>query len=127
MGENPHAPAAQFAKAVNLKLATSSRKHVFIYLHGYKVTFENPVLVATELWHYLGYDGVFIAYAWPATPSRWAYLKDAETAGGYARNLRISWNFLPTKPMPNRFMSSATAPERVSYHGIRATCTDSYR
>jgi len=94
MGENPHLPAVQFADNINAQLARSKRKHIFIYVHGYRVTFENPVLVATELWHYLGYDGVFIAYAWPSTPSKWAYLKDTETAAGYARNLRIFLDYL---------------------------------
>ena len=94
MGEDPRQPARRFADSVNAKLAVSKRKHVFVYVHGYKVTFENPVLVATELWHYLGYDGVFIAYAWPSTPSKWAYLKDTETAAGYARNLRIFLDYL---------------------------------
>jgi esterase/lipase superfamily enzyme len=57
-------------------------------VHGYKVIFENPALVATELWHFLGYDGVFIAYAWPATPKRLAYVGDLETAAYSAHNLR---------------------------------------
>ncbi|NIT60672.1 MAG: alpha/beta hydrolase, partial [Aliifodinibius sp.] len=55
-----------------------------IYVHGYKVVFENPMLVATELWHFLGYDGVMVGYAWPSTPSRWAYLRDTDTSNGYA-------------------------------------------
>jgi esterase/lipase superfamily enzyme len=72
-------PAERFARLVNAKLAVSEQKDIFIYVHGYKVVFDNPVLVAAELWHYLGYEGVFIAYAWPSTPSRWAYFADAET------------------------------------------------
>ncbi len=93
-GVNSHLPAARFAATVNSRLATSKRKDVYIYVHGYKVIFENPVLVTTELWHFLGYDGVFIAYSWPATPSKWAYLKDSETAEGFARNLRIFIKYL---------------------------------
>ena len=94
LGDDAHVPAAQFAAAVNKKLAISKRKHVYVYTHGYRVIFENPVLVAMELWHFLGYEGVFVAYAWPSTPSRWAYLKDTETAAGYARNLRIFLEYL---------------------------------
>jgi esterase/lipase superfamily enzyme len=78
----------EFAESINDKLASSVRKHVYIYVHGYKVVFENPILVATELWHFLGYDGVFIAYAWPATPKRLAYVADLETASYSAHNLR---------------------------------------
>ena len=94
LGDNPQAAARAFADAVNAKLANSRRKDIYVYTHGYKVIFENPVLVANELWHFLGYDGVFIAYAWPSTPSRWAYLRDLETAVGYARNFRIFLEYL---------------------------------
>jgi esterase/lipase superfamily enzyme len=58
-------------------------------VHGYRVVFENPLLVSTELWHFLGYEGVFVAYAWPSTPSRYAYIRDNDTSEGYARNLRL--------------------------------------
>jgi pimeloyl-ACP methyl ester carboxylesterase len=78
----------EFIKAINEKLAVSKRKHIYIYTHGYKVVFENPLLVATELWHFLGYDGAFVAYAWAATPRRLAYFADVETANLSARNLR---------------------------------------
>jgi esterase/lipase superfamily enzyme len=94
LGPDPHAAAARYAEAINAQLARSERKDIYIYVHGYKVVFENPVLVATELWHFLGYDGVFIAYSWPSTPSKWAYLKDTETAAGFARNLRLFLEYL---------------------------------
>jgi esterase/lipase superfamily enzyme len=46
------------------------------------------------LWHFLGYDGVFIAYAWPSTPSKFAYIKDSDTSAGFARNLRLLLEFV---------------------------------
>lgn len=79
----------EFVEAINAQLARSNNKHVYIYTHGYRVIFENPILITSELWHFLGYDGVFIAYAWPSTPSRWAYIKDSDTSDGYARNFRL--------------------------------------
>jgi|GEM_PF-201031 len=89
------APANQvFAEKINAWLAKSKRKHVYIYVHGYRVIFENPTLVATELWHFLGYQGVFVAFAWPSTPSRFAYLRDLDTAVGYARHLRVLLEYL---------------------------------
>jgi len=89
------APANEvFAERVNAWLAKSKRKHVYIYVHGYQVIFENPTLVATELWHFLGYQGAFVAFAWPSTPSRFAYLRDLDTAVGYARHLRILMEYL---------------------------------
>ena len=79
----------RFADAINAQLALSWKKHVYIFVHGYKVVYENPVLVASELWHFLGYNGAFIAYAWPSTPSAFAYIKDSDTSAGYARNFRL--------------------------------------
>jgi esterase/lipase superfamily enzyme len=87
-------PGKDFAAKINAKLAKSKRKDIYIYVHGYKVVFENPLLVATELWHFLGYDGVFIAYAWPSTPKTLAYFSDLETTSLSAYNLRILLEFL---------------------------------
>jgi esterase/lipase superfamily enzyme len=87
-------PARRFAEAVNARLARSTVKDVFVYVHGYLVVFDNPVLVASELWHFLGYEGAFVAYAWPSTPKRLAYFSDAETTATSARHLRVFLEYL---------------------------------
>jgi esterase/lipase superfamily enzyme len=87
--ERPPDATEKFAAAINAQLAVSKKKHVYIFVHGYKVVYENPVLVSAELWHFLGYDGAFIAYAWPSTPSKFAYIKDSDTSAGFARNFRL--------------------------------------
>jgi len=93
-GNPPPDATNSFAEAINAQLARSDKKHVYIYVHGYKVVYENPVLVSAELWHFLGYDGAFIAYSWPATPSKFAYVKDSDTSAGYARNFRLLLEFI---------------------------------
>ena len=97
-------PARHFADLINKKLAISHKKDIFIYIPGYKVVFENPVLVATELWHYLGYEGAFIAYSWPATPKRTAYFSDAETTLTSAHQFR---SFL-------EYLAQNTSAERIN-------------
>jgi esterase/lipase superfamily enzyme len=92
--ERPPDATAKFADAINAQLAVSKKKHVYFFVHGYKVVFENPLLVSAELWHFLGYDGAFIAYAWPSTPSKFAYIKDSDTSAGYARNFRLLLEFV---------------------------------
>jgi esterase/lipase superfamily enzyme len=94
LGPEDRIPAKRFAEKINKKLSQSTRKDIYIYVHGYKVVFENPLLVATELWHFLGYDGVFIAYAWPSTPKRLAYASDLETAALSSHNLSILLKYL---------------------------------
>ncbi len=78
----------EFVHAVEQRLARSNRKDVYIYTHGYRVTFEQPLLVASELWHYLGHEGAFLAFSWPSTPDSLAYMKDTETARVSAWGLR---------------------------------------
>lgn len=92
----------RFAALIDQKLENSNRRDVYIYVHGYKVIFENPMLVSTELWHFLGYDGVFIGFSWPSTPRRLAYLSDLETAGWSARDLRVLVEFLAARTQVDR-------------------------
>lgn len=86
--EPSEAPGNQFIAEIDRRLARSESKDVYIYVHGYKVNFENPLLVASELWHFLGYHGAFIAYSWPTTSKRLAYFSDIENARASARALR---------------------------------------
>ncbi len=92
----------RFATAINQQLTSSNSSDVYVYIHGYKVNFDNPVLVATELWHFLGYSGAFVAYSWPSTPKTTAYVRDIDTAAGFARNFRLFLEFLAQQTMAER-------------------------
>jgi esterase/lipase superfamily enzyme len=78
----------------NAKLDASEIKDIFICVHGFKVVFKKPLLVAAELWHFLGYEGLFVAYAWPSTPSNRAYVADLETAVLSSQNFRKFLQYL---------------------------------
>lgn len=80
-------PGKKFAGLVNQKLAMSTKKDIYIYVHGYNTVFEDPLLVAAELWHYMGYEGVFIAYSWPATPR--GLVKDQYNMWKFDKNHKI--------------------------------------
>ena len=108
--DDADAAAAVFAAAVDEKLSRSQSRDVFVYVHGFKVPFENPLLVATELWHFMGYDGVFIPYSWPATPRLLAYFSDVETAALSAHYLK---QFI-------QFLRKRTGAERVHVLGYSA-------
>ncbi|MHC4959109.1 MAG: alpha/beta hydrolase [Planctomycetota bacterium] len=86
--------ANAFAQEIADQLQKSGQKDIVVYVHGFKVAFEDPLMIAMSLWHYTGYRGVFIAYSWPSTPSLWAYAKDLETANYAARNLRVFLEYL---------------------------------
>ncbi len=117
----PAADAA-FAELVNKKLAMSKRKDIYIYVPGYKVIFENPCLVATELWHFLGYDGVAVAYSWPASPKVTAYMKDSETAELSGTTLRLLIEYLARNTQVERIhvlgFSQGTRVVLTAFHQL---------
>ncbi len=87
---SPGAPRGEtaFAQAIEAQFERSGNREIFVYVHGYRVPFSSPVLVAAEFWHFLGYKGAFVAFSWPSTFNRWAYLTDLENAELSAHALR---------------------------------------
>ncbi len=119
LGAEALEPGKRYAEKINQKLAISKRKDIYIYVHGYKVVFENPLLVAAELWHFLGYDGVFIAYSWPATPKNLAYFSDLETASLSSFNFRIFLEYLARETeAENIHIIGYSAGTRVVINGL---------
>ncbi|HHQ13998.1 MAG TPA: alpha/beta hydrolase [Chromatiales bacterium] len=108
-GANP-AASRRFLDKVQAQLDRSKVKEINIYVHGYKVVFENPILVSAELWHYLGYEGSFIAFSWPSTPKRLAYFADSATAEYSAARLR--WLLIA--------LAGRTTAERINIIGYSA-------
>ncbi len=94
---SPDRRGQEFAQLVDARLAGSGAKDIYVYLHGFRVMFDVPVLVASELWHFMGYRGAFIAYSWASTPSAFAYFADLEAAVIMARKLRIFLTYLADK------------------------------
>ncbi len=78
----------RFVRAVDQQLQDGPGKDLYIYVHGYKVVYEEPLLVSSELWHFMGYRGAFVAFSWPSTRKTVAYAADAEDAAQSARYLR---------------------------------------
>lgn len=86
--EHSAEPAQRFFAEIDQRLDRSRSRDVYIYVHGYRVDFENPVLVSAELWHFLGYNGAFIAYSWPTKNAMFGYFADLDSSINSARYLR---------------------------------------
>jgi esterase/lipase superfamily enzyme len=61
--------AEQLRQAIRQRLDLTSRKDVYVYIHGYNNSFKDGVFVIAQLWHFLGRQGVPILYTWPAGAS----------------------------------------------------------
>ena len=57
---------AQARRDLLERLMLTPRKEVFVYVHGVGNSFEDAILTAGQGWHFLGREGVAIAYTWPA-------------------------------------------------------------
>lgn len=56
----------QFLAELSARLAKTPRKEVFMFIHGFNVSFDGGIFTTGELWHFLGREGVPISYSWPA-------------------------------------------------------------
>ncbi len=56
----------QARREIVRRLALTPKKEVLVLVHGVAVSFEEAVLDQAESWHFLGREGVPIAYTWPA-------------------------------------------------------------
>lgn len=72
---------ATFRSSIVKQLELTSRKEVFIFVHGFHNSFEDAAFITAELWHFLGRIGVPIAYTWPAGhPGLFGYTYDRESS-----------------------------------------------
>jgi len=56
----------KFQKEIHRRLAATNRKQAYIYIHGFHSPFEDSPEVIAQLWHFMGREGIPIAYTWPA-------------------------------------------------------------
>lgn len=56
----------RFMADLSARLQKTPRKEVYLYVHGFNNTFDDAVLTVANLWHFLGREGVPVAYTWPA-------------------------------------------------------------
>jgi len=88
------APAQEFARRINERLAAVESNDIFIFVHGFKTKFENNVRVAAEFGLYLNKGGVHMAFAWPSKDDLFAYEKDKMMAVASIRDFRLLLTFL---------------------------------
>jgi esterase/lipase superfamily enzyme len=64
--EEVHDAMVQCRQELSARLKDAPVKDVYVFVHGVKTGFYGSVQTAAELWHFLGREGVAVAYSWPA-------------------------------------------------------------
>jgi len=84
----------QFCAEVTRRLSLTQKKDVYIIINGFNYDFERAMSVTASLWHFLGRQGVAIAYSWPSgSGGMRGYFYDRESGEFTVHHLK---NFLTT-------------------------------
>jgi esterase/lipase superfamily enzyme len=85
------------------RLALTPRKEIIVQVHGVATDFDEAVLALAETWHFLGREGVPIAYTWPAgRRGLFFYTKDRESGEFTLLHLKQFLRFLTDVPEVER-------------------------
>lgn len=84
----------KFIQEINDQLSKSKQKDITIFVHGFKVPFDDPVLVASQLAFYGGFEGVVMGFSWPSSQKMLGYFVDVEQTQYASRFLSFLVAFL---------------------------------
>src|SRR2546421_10749697 len=87
----------KFFSDINRQLSNSICRDVFVFIHGYNVTFSSAVLYTSQLAWDWGFAGVPIIYSWPSSGTLLGYPKDEESVRLTETHLRWFLKELLTK------------------------------
>ena len=72
----------RFLATIDARLAKSHNKELVLYVHGYRVTFDEVAVQMGSFAHYLGH-GAMVTFQWPTGLNFWNYLTDCPRAERY--------------------------------------------
>jgi esterase/lipase superfamily enzyme len=72
----------RFIAAIDARLAKTRNKEIVLYVHGYRVTFDEVAVQMGSFAHFLGH-GAVVTFQWPTGLNFWNYLTDCPRAERY--------------------------------------------
>lgn len=72
----------RFVAAIDAQLARSPNKGLIVYVHGYRVSFDEVAVQMGSFSHYLG-QAATVTFQWPTGMKFWNYLSDCPRAEAY--------------------------------------------
>ncbi len=99
--------------ALTDKLRQCNRREIFVFVHGINTSFEQSMCDWTQIWHYLGREGVPLIFSWPSGGNGLkTYFVDSDagdTSSGYLKRVIAS-------------LSQNAAVEKISIVGHSRGC-----
>ena len=78
-GEDLTQADRDFIAQIDAQLARTSNRSVVLYVHGYRVTFDEVAVQMASFAHYLG-QGATVTFQWPTGTKFWNYVSDCPKA-----------------------------------------------
>ena len=69
-----------FFEKMKSKMKKTKNEDIFVFIHGFNVTFEDSVRRTAQLAYDLNYPGIPVAYSWPSQGTSIDYLADKDRA-----------------------------------------------
>lgn len=76
----------RFIAAIDARLAKAKNRELVLYVHGYRVTFDEVSVQMGSFAHYLGH-GAMVTFQWPTGLNFWNYLIDCPRAERYVPDI----------------------------------------
>jgi esterase/lipase superfamily enzyme len=73
---------ARFVAAIDAQIAKTTNRELIVYVHGYRVAFDEVAVQMGSFSHYLG-QGATVTFQWPTGLMFWNYLTDCPRAERY--------------------------------------------
>jgi esterase/lipase superfamily enzyme len=86
LGVSEFASEGDFIAAIDAHIAGSNNKAVAVYVHGYRVAFDEVEVMMGSLSVYLSY-GATVSFQWPTGLNWWNYLTDCPRARQYVPDI----------------------------------------
>jgi esterase/lipase superfamily enzyme len=72
----------RFIAAIDARLAQTRNREIVVYVHGYRVTFDEVAVQMGSFAHFLGH-GAVVTFQWPTGLNFWNYITDCPRAERY--------------------------------------------
>lgn len=80
--------ANPWVQAIRAQLDQTGNRNVTIFVHGYNTEFVDNVLIAGEIFHYMGRKGAMVSFEWPSESRLLGYIQDKGNATFSTRHFR---------------------------------------
>ena len=95
--ETTHQTPESFYTQLAERVATSKKEDLFVFIHGFKVSFSDAAYRTAQIAYDLGFEGAPVLYSWPSNGKLYKYTADTNNSDWTVSHLRLFLSELATR------------------------------